>query len=141
MTETGGAATTMSDPEESKEYGSGGRLAANMQGKIVDPVTGQALPPGKQGELWLRGPNIMKGDAFTVILNSYCCVAYAIRHCLHLREAEMLHSYLLAKVMWLFSRAVPEGVRGVRRNRAQNFEGHMYCICICMYCLKKYILS
>uniref|UniRef100_A0A164XGZ4 Uncharacterized protein n=1 Tax=Daucus carota subsp. sativus TaxID=79200 RepID=A0A164XGZ4_DAUCS len=61
MTETGGAATTMSDPEESKEYGSGGRLAANMQGKIVDPVTGQALPPGKQGELWLRGPNIMKG--------------------------------------------------------------------------------
>lgn len=61
MTETGGAATTMSDTEESKRYGSAGRLAANMQGKIVDPGTGEALPLGQQGELWLQGPNIMKG--------------------------------------------------------------------------------
>ncbi|KAL8123309.1 4-coumarate--CoA ligase-like 9 [Apium graveolens] len=61
MTETGGAATTMSDQEESKRYGSAGRLAANMQGKIVDPGTGEALPLGQQGELWLQGPNVMKG--------------------------------------------------------------------------------
>lgn len=66
MTETGGVATTMSDSEESKRYGSAGRLAANMQGKIVDPGTGEALPLGQQGELWLQGPNIMKGDAFTL---------------------------------------------------------------------------
>lgn len=61
MTETGGGATGMTDPEESKRYGSGGRLAASIQGKIVDPGTGEALGPGQQGELWLRGPNIMKG--------------------------------------------------------------------------------
>lgn len=68
MTETGGAATTMSDAEESKRYGSAGRLAANMQGKIVDPGTGEALPIGQQGELWLQGPNIMKGDSVSIIL-------------------------------------------------------------------------
>ncbi|KAL8148035.1 4-coumarate--CoA ligase-like 6 [Apium graveolens] len=90
MIETEGAATTMSDQEESKRYGSAGHLAANMQGKIVDldtgealPLgqrygsagrlavnmqgkivdldTGDALPLGQQGELWLQGPNIMKG--------------------------------------------------------------------------------
>ncbi|KAM0979355.1 hypothetical protein ACFX13_015503 [Malus domestica] len=32
-----------------------------MKTKIVDPETGEALPPGKRGELWLRGPTIMKG--------------------------------------------------------------------------------
>lgn len=68
MTETGGGATGMINLEESKRYGSGGRLSASIEGKIVDPATGEALGPGKQGELWLRGPNIMKGDAFAVIL-------------------------------------------------------------------------
>ncbi|KAH0975400.1 hypothetical protein GBA52_017299 [Prunus armeniaca] len=27
----------------------------------VDPETGEALPPGQSGELWLRGPTVMKG--------------------------------------------------------------------------------
>ncbi|KAK3040612.1 hypothetical protein RJ639_026933 [Escallonia herrerae] len=61
MTETGGGATSMVGPEESKHHGSGGRLAANMEARIVDPGTGEALPPGHRGELWLRGPMIMKG--------------------------------------------------------------------------------
>ncbi|KAK1394201.1 hypothetical protein POM88_013257 [Heracleum sosnowskyi] len=47
--------------EESKRYGSGGLLSASIEGKIVDPGTGVALGPGQQGELWLRGPSIMKG--------------------------------------------------------------------------------
>lgn len=63
MTETGGGATTMVGPDEAKHYGSAGRLTANMEAKIVDPSTGEALLPGKEGELWLRGPNVMKGDA------------------------------------------------------------------------------
>lgn len=49
-------------PDEEKKYGSVGRLAELMEAKIVDPGTGEALPPGQKGELWLRGPTIMKGN-------------------------------------------------------------------------------
>lgn len=61
MTETAGAATRTVGPEEATRYGSAGRLGENLEAKIVDPDSGEALPPGKQGELWLRGPAIMKG--------------------------------------------------------------------------------
>ncbi|XVE56627.1 hypothetical protein DITRI_Ditri04bG0025900 [Diplodiscus trichospermus] len=61
LTETGGGATRVIGPEEAARYGTVGRLAENMEAKIVDPVTGEALPPGQRGELWLRGPTIMKG--------------------------------------------------------------------------------
>ncbi|EEF51823.1 4-coumarate--CoA ligase-like 9 [Ricinus communis] len=61
LTETGGGAARMISPEEFKQHGSVGRLAENMEAKIVDPVNGEALPPGQRGELWLRGPTLMKG--------------------------------------------------------------------------------
>nr|KJB08040.1 hypothetical protein B456_001G060700 [Gossypium raimondii] len=61
LTETSGGATSVIGPEEAAQYGSVGRLAENMEGKIVDPETGEALPPGRRGELWLRGPTVMKG--------------------------------------------------------------------------------
>ncbi|KAB2073085.1 hypothetical protein ES319_A07G060000v1 [Gossypium barbadense] len=61
LTETSGGATRAIGPEEASRYGSVGRLAENMEGKIVDPETGEALPPGQRGELWLRGPTVMKG--------------------------------------------------------------------------------
>ena len=54
----------MIGPDESKRHGSVGRLVENMEAKIVDPGTGEALPPGHRGELWLRGPTIMKGHLF-----------------------------------------------------------------------------
>ncbi|GMY26144.1 4-coumarate--coa ligase-like 9 [Fagus crenata] len=48
---------------------------SNSQAKIVDPDTGFGLPPMMPGELWFRGPSIMKdylGDAAatTEILDS-----------------------------------------------------------------------
>ncbi|KAH9776685.1 4-coumarate--CoA ligase-like 9 [Citrus sinensis] len=61
LTECGGLASSMRDSEETKRHGSVGRLHELMEAKIVDPVTGDALSPGQKGELWLRGPTIMKG--------------------------------------------------------------------------------
>ncbi|KAI6682742.1 hypothetical protein NL676_028655 [Syzygium grande] len=61
LTETCGGATRILGPDEANHHGSVGRIAENMEAKIVDPTTGDALPPGQRGELWLRGPTIMKG--------------------------------------------------------------------------------
>jgi long-subunit acyl-CoA synthetase (AMP-forming) len=49
-------------PEESLAYGSVGKLASHLQAKIVDPAIGEALGPGQRGELWIRGPVVMKGE-------------------------------------------------------------------------------
>jgi len=48
---------------ESAQIGSVGRLSWGAQAKIVHPETGVALPPGVPGELWVRGPFLMKGYA------------------------------------------------------------------------------
>ncbi|KAJ4960590.1 hypothetical protein NE237_020500 [Protea cynaroides] len=63
LTESTGGAARMVGPDEAKRYGSVGRLTENLEAKIVDPATGEPLPPGQQGELWLRGPIIMRGYA------------------------------------------------------------------------------
>nr|DAD39591.1 TPA_asm: hypothetical protein HUJ06_013914 [Nelumbo nucifera] len=59
LTESGGGASTDS-VEESRRYGTVGLLSPNMEAKIVDPETGEALAVNRRGELWLRGPTIMK---------------------------------------------------------------------------------
>ncbi|KAM7497430.1 hypothetical protein LguiA_021844 [Lonicera macranthoides] len=61
MTETRGAATGMIGPDETVKYGSTGCPTSNMEANIVDPTSGEALPPGQHGELWLRGLMVMKG--------------------------------------------------------------------------------
>ncbi|XP_016496866.1 4-coumarate--CoA ligase-like 9 [Nicotiana tabacum] len=61
LTETSGAAFRAATTEEMLRGDSVGRLIANTEAKIVDPETGIALPPGEQGELWIKGPTIMQG--------------------------------------------------------------------------------
>ncbi|KQK08968.1 4-coumarate--CoA ligase-like 7 [Brachypodium distachyon] len=61
--------------EEVRRIGSVGRLNWGTEAKIVDPETGDALPPGLPGELWVRGHFVMKGyhgdkEATSAILDS-----------------------------------------------------------------------
>lgn len=62
LTETTGAAFRMVGPEEISHLGSVGRLVPYCEAKIVDPGTGITLSPCRLGELWIRGPIIMKGN-------------------------------------------------------------------------------
>ena len=41
--------------------GSVGQLAPNVEAMIVDPESGEPLGPDAQGELWVRGPQVMSG--------------------------------------------------------------------------------
>ncbi len=41
--------------------GSAGRVVPNTEVMLVDVVTGEPVAQGKEGELWIRGPQIMKG--------------------------------------------------------------------------------
>lgn len=41
--------------------GSAGTLLANTEARLIDPDTGKDAAPGEPGELWIRGPQAMKG--------------------------------------------------------------------------------
>jgi acyl-CoA synthetase (AMP-forming)/AMP-acid ligase II len=58
---TEGAATFAIAPLEAPRRGSVGRLLPGTQARIVDPERGADLGPGRTGELWLRGPQVMRG--------------------------------------------------------------------------------
>jgi acyl-CoA synthetase (AMP-forming)/AMP-acid ligase II len=61
MTECGlGAANPLDRPGQVRP-GSAGPLVPGCECKFVDVATGAELGPGEQGELWLRGPNVMSG--------------------------------------------------------------------------------
>ncbi|GAA0167991.1 ligase [Lithospermum erythrorhizon] len=61
MTETTAVATRGYNTKELKNYTSVGLLAPNSRAKVIDFVSGAAVPPGGVGELWLRSPGVMKG--------------------------------------------------------------------------------
>jgi acyl-CoA synthetase (AMP-forming)/AMP-acid ligase II len=62
MTEMAGAGATMrfADPPMVRR-GSSGLLWPNLEARIVDVASQQDAEPGQTGELWVRGPNVMKG--------------------------------------------------------------------------------
>jgi steroid delta-isomerase-like uncharacterized protein len=38
-----------------------GRLAGDVEARLVDPDSGRDVPPGRPGELWVRGPRVTDG--------------------------------------------------------------------------------
>ncbi len=63
MTETLGPHTieARSDVLPPDKAGSFGRAVPGVEHRIVDPVTGEDCPTGVDGELWIRGYNVMNG--------------------------------------------------------------------------------
>ncbi|KAL8126401.1 hypothetical protein AgCh_013626 [Apium graveolens] len=61
LTESTGIGASTDSLEESRRYGTAGMLSPSMEAKIVNAETGEALGVNQTGELWLKGPTIMKG--------------------------------------------------------------------------------
>ena len=57
-------------------YGSIGVLLANTESMIVDVNAGRSLPVGETGELWVRGPQVMKGDTDSSSVSLSVCLFY-----------------------------------------------------------------
>ncbi|KXX75751.1 putative acyl-coenzyme A synthetase [Madurella mycetomatis] len=60
MTETAGAMTFMPLGEPNDETGSVSSLMAGTMARIVDDE-GRDVEPGEMGEIWVKGPQVMKG--------------------------------------------------------------------------------
>lgn len=52
---------THSTPENAFNPASVGVTISNTETRIVDPATGEDCEPGVDGEVWIRGPQVMKG--------------------------------------------------------------------------------
>jgi acyl-CoA synthetase (AMP-forming)/AMP-acid ligase II len=61
MTEASPATHVTSDDPAQIKYGSVGETVSNTECRVVDPATRQDVEPGQDGELWIRGPQVMRG--------------------------------------------------------------------------------
>ncbi|HVM19540.1 MAG TPA: 4-coumarate--CoA ligase family protein [Egibacteraceae bacterium] len=59
LTET--SPVTHLTPLGAPKPGTVGVLVPSLEMRIVDPATGEDQGPGGEGEIWVRGPNVMKG--------------------------------------------------------------------------------
>jgi acyl-CoA synthetase (AMP-forming)/AMP-acid ligase II len=62
MTEASPVTHISSDDElDDLDPGTIGRLVPNTEGRLVDPETGEDVGEGDAGEVWIRGPQVMRG--------------------------------------------------------------------------------
>lgn len=61
LTETSPVISTTPLDDSMHRAGSAGLLIPNTECKVVDPASGAELEANQQGEVWVRGPQIMKG--------------------------------------------------------------------------------
>ena len=61
MTETGPALQITPDAVDTGKAGAVGPCVPNTECQVVDPVTRESLGPGERGEIWARGPQVMRG--------------------------------------------------------------------------------
>ena len=52
---------THSIPDGDYKAGSVGTLVAGTEARLIDPETGEDVKAGERGEIWVRGPQVMKG--------------------------------------------------------------------------------
>jgi len=61
LTESSPATHTTPEDPASAKAGSIGWVVPNTECRVVDPVTLADVPPGEDGEIWIRGPQVMRG--------------------------------------------------------------------------------
>jgi len=61
MTETSPVTHSSPPNPDDMKLGSVGTAAPNTECKLVDPASNEELGPNQEGELWVRGPQVMKG--------------------------------------------------------------------------------
>ena len=61
MTEAAGVISGTPNDQAKRKFGSCGYLLPSCEAKVVDVASHKTLGPGESGEIWLRGPNMMKG--------------------------------------------------------------------------------
>jgi acyl-CoA synthetase (AMP-forming)/AMP-acid ligase II len=61
MTEMAPVSHLIPDDRPDIPVGTVGQILPNMENRVIDPATGQDVPPGERGELLCRGPNVMAG--------------------------------------------------------------------------------
>ncbi|MFE3853027.1 AMP-binding protein [Streptomyces griseorubiginosus] len=61
MTELSPVSHLHADADLDEPVGSVGGLLPSTRARLVDPVSGLDVAPGEPGEVWIRGPQVMKG--------------------------------------------------------------------------------